>query len=263
MPQTTKKPPGSEQSESDFDQLTHSALPEWFSTFQKSFGLSFLIIASAYLLGKLATLGWVQDLDTPFGPHGWGWFNGFGVLFFFLAGVAVSGIGLMCSVAFVGAISRSPRKPFIALFTFCGMLIFFGIEVWASLSERSVHLAATPADVAVLHALGFHGTPPISPTVLVVSLMIPLGSLYFGFVQQARRRTSRADLAEDAAEMERKIQKADYEARLAAANARKRAAQVRGGIGAVRAGLDAARGTDDMETSAGLDGQEEEEAPDF
>ena len=157
------------------------ALPGWFAWFQHTFGLSFLVIASADLMGKLATLGWVHDIDTP---KSWGFFNGAGVVFFFLAGVSVAGIGLSCSVKFVEAISDKPRKPVLALFTFLGMLIFFGVEVWASLSERSLYLVATPADKAVLTVMGFHGTPPISPTVLIVSLLFPLGSLFYGFVVQ-------------------------------------------------------------------------------
>src|SRR5713226_3631622 len=46
-----------------FDESLH-ALPHWFGWFQKTFGLSFLVLASAYLLGKLATLGWVADINT-------------------------------------------------------------------------------------------------------------------------------------------------------------------------------------------------------
>jgi len=218
-----------------FDESLH-ALPHWFAWFQKTFGLSFLVLASAYLLGKLATLGWVADINTP---ARWGVFDGAGVLIFFLAGVAVAGIGLTCSVVFVAAIKR--RSAFIAFVTGIGMLLFFGVEVWASLSERSGNLRPTPADLAVLTALGFHGLPPIGPTVIVVSVLFPLGSLYFGFVQQRRAAVTSQDLWEDRMEMERKIRQAEDEARLAEAMASKRAAQARGAIGVVRAGMQAAR----------------------
>ena len=57
-----------------FDESLH-ALPGWFAWFQKTFGLSFLVLASAYLLGKLATLGWVPDINTP---TSWGVFDGAG-----------------------------------------------------------------------------------------------------------------------------------------------------------------------------------------
>jgi hypothetical protein len=218
-----------------FDESLH-ALPQWFAWFQKTFGLSFLVLASAYLLGKLATLGWVPDINTP---ARWGVFDGAGVVIFFLAGVAVAGIGLTCSVVFVAAIKR--RSWFIALVTGLGMLLFFGVEMWASLSERSGNLHPTPADLAVLAALGFHGLPPIGPTVIVVSALFPLGSLYFGFVQQRRAAVTQMQLAEDAMAMRRRIQQAEYEAQLAEAQAAKRAAQTRGAVNVVRAGVEAAR----------------------
>jgi hypothetical protein len=224
--------------EDPFDESLH-ALPHWFAWFQKTFGLSFLVLASAYLLGKLATLGWVADINTP---ARWGAFDGAGVVIFFLAGVAVAGIGLSCSVVFVAAIKR--RSGFIAFVTGIGMLLFFGVEVWASLSERSGNLRPTPADLAVLTALGFHGLPPIGPTVIVVSVLFPLGSLYFGFVQQRRAAVTQTDLADDAMEMRRRIQQAQYEAHLAEALASKRAAQARGAVGVVRAGMQAARTSD-------------------
>jgi hypothetical protein len=226
---------GRHAQEDPFDESLH-ALPHWFAWFQKTFGLSFLVLASAYLLGKLATLGWVADINTP---ARWGVFDGAGVVIFFLAGVAVAGIGLTCSVVFVAAIKR--RSGFIACVTGIGMLLFFGVEVWASLSERSGNLRPTPADLTVLTALGFHGLPPIGPTVIVVSVLFPLGSLYFGFVQQRRAAVTQTDLADDAMEMRRRIQQAQYEAQLAEAQATKRAAQARGAIGVVRAGVQAAR----------------------
>jgi hypothetical protein len=110
-------------------------------------------------------------------------------------------------------------------------------------------LHPTPADLAVLTALGFHGLPPIGPTVIVVSVLFPLGSLYFGFVQQRRAAVTQTDLADDAMEMRRRIQQAQYEAQLADALASKRAAQARGAVGMVRAGMQAAR-TPDSRISA-------------
>lgn len=218
-----------------FDESLH-ALPAWFAWFQKTFGLSFIVLAEAYLMGSLAVEGWVKELtfDAVFGS-----FRGVGVIFFFLAGVAVAGIGLTCSVVFVGSVKR--RQPFMAIFTGLGMLIFFGVEVWSSLSERSLYLLATPADLAVLEAFGFKGRPPISPTILVVSLLFPLGSMFFGFVQQRRAAVTEADLAEDEMEMRRRIRQAELEAQLVAAEARKNAARARGAVGVLKAGAEALR----------------------
>ncbi len=221
--------------------VMHEALPNWYASFQKSFGLSFLILCSGYLMGKLATLGWVKDLESPLG---WGWFNGAGVVFFFLGGLVIAGIGLTCSVAFVRAISVKPRQPFLALFTLVGMVIFFGIEVWASLSERSTYLVATPADKAVLSAFGFQGIPPISPTVLVVSLMFPFGSLYYGFVQQGKARKSQAELDDEKLSHAQELEAERHKAELAALRAKTRQQQVQGLGGMVRAGAAGVRGDD-------------------
>lgn len=245
-----------------FDESLH-ALPSWFAWFQKTFGLSFIVLAEAYLMGSLAVEGWVKELtfDTVFGS-----FRGVGVIFFFLAGVAVAGIGLTCSVVFVGSVKR--RQPFMAIFTGLGMLIFFGVEVWSSLSERSLYLLATPADLAVLKAFGFKGRPPISPTILVVSLLFPLGSMFFGFVQQRRAAVTEADLAEDEMEMRRRIRQAELEAQLVAAEAQKHAARARGAVGVLKAGAEALRqqagpadslSTDD-EATADDEGEDVEDA---
>ncbi|MGZ3602400.1 MAG: hypothetical protein ACXWQ5_22790, partial [Ktedonobacterales bacterium] len=225
------------QREDSFDESLH-ALPSWFAWFQKTFGLSFIVLAEAYLMGSLATEGWVKELtfDAVFDS-----FRGVGVIFFFLAGVAVAGIGLTCSVVFVGSVKR--KQAFMAFFTGVGMLLFFGVEVWASLSERSLYILATPADLAVLSALGFRGHPPISPTILVVSLLFPLGSLFFGFVQQRRAAVTEMDIEEDALEMERKIRLAELQAKLEVANAKKNAAKAAGAVNMVKAGVQAAKTT--------------------
>jgi hypothetical protein len=121
------------------------------------------------------------------------------------------------------------------------MLLFFGVEVWASLSERSTNIHPTPADMAVLQALGIKGVPPISPTAMVVAVLFPLGSLYFGFVQVRRQAVTQQDIADDELEMERRIRMAQMQARLAEADGRKNAARARGMVGAVRAGVQAVR----------------------
>lgn len=226
-----------------FDESLH-ALPGWFAWFQKTFGLSFIVLAEAYLMGTLATDGWVTELS--FGSV-FGSFRGVGVIFFFLAGVAVAGIGLTCSVVFVGSIKR--RQGFLAFFTGMGCLIFFAVEVWASLSERSLYILATPADLAVLSALGFRGRPPISPTILVVSLLFPLGSLFFGFVQQRRAAVTQTDIEEDAMEMERKIRLAEMQARLEEANAKKNAAKAAGAVNVLQAAVKQARGPSNAQDS--------------
>jgi hypothetical protein len=80
----------------------------------------------------------------------------------------------------------------------------------------------------------------------VVSLLFPLGSLFFGFVQQRRAAVTQTDLEEDALEMERKIRLAELQARLEEANAKKHAAKARGAVGVLKAGVRAMGEPDSM-----------------
>jgi len=237
----------SSSQETAIDQSMH-ALPTWFAWFQRTFGLSFLVLCSAYLMGKLATIGWVQDL---YNPMGWGWFNGAGVVFFFFGGVAISGIALTCSLTFAQTIMHRPFTVghFItAVFTLVGMLVFFGIEVFASMAERSVNIVATRLDQWIWQL--FAVSVPLTPTMIVVSLMFPLGSMYFGFVQQGRQRLTQADVAEDKLTMEQRIQHERLTAELAEVQGKTAAARA-GGVGAMaRAGLQGLRGGNTPETPA-------------
>jgi hypothetical protein len=147
-----------------------------------------------------------------------------------------AGVALRCSVAAANAFKR--RDLGFALFNFLGLLVFSGAEIWASLSERSANLRPTPADTAVLNLLGVSSLP-VSPTVVVVALLLPFASLYYGFSQQQRVRESdqdRADkLAQEEAALERKVLRARKMAEV-------RQAQAAGLAGAMRAGVQAARG---------------------
>ncbi len=208
------------------------ALPGWVNFIQDNLFLSFLILAEAYLLGTLMTLGWVADIEAP---SRWGDYHAVGVVLFFLAGAMAAGVALRCSVKAAACFTR--HEWGMALFNFVGLLLFSGAEIWASLSERSANLRPTPADAAVLNLLGI-GRAPISPTVVVVAFLLPFASLYYGFSQQ-HRRDSAAERAAKAAQedftLERKLKQAQ-------ANAQIRATQVAGMAGAFKAGVGALRG---------------------
>src|SRR6185437_2370747 len=90
--------------------------------------------------------------------------------------------------------------------------------------ERSSNLLPTPADNAVLDALHLHGAP-ISPTVVMVALLLPFASIYYGFSQQGRVHESEADLAEKKRQLQAQLEE---ERMRAEANAEIRAAQMRG-----------------------------------
>jgi hypothetical protein len=211
------------------------ALPRWVNFIQDNLFLTFLILAEAYLLGTLMTLGWVGDIEQP---EQWGAYHGLGVVLFFFSGAMAAGVALRCSVAAANAFKR--RDLGFGLFNFLGLLVFSGAEIWASLSERSANLRPTPADTAVLDLLGISSLP-VSPTVVVVALLLPFASLYYGFSQQRVRESEqdRVDkLAQEEAALERKVLRARKMAEV-------RSAQAAGLAGAMRAGVQAARGKRD------------------
>jgi hypothetical protein len=204
------------------DQKRHDAdnhtLPRWVSWVQSNLLLSFLILAEAYLLGTLMALGWVANIQDP---ASWGWYSGIGVVLFISVGAMIAGIALQCSLK--AATCFSQGKWGMGLFNFLGVLVFAGCEIWASLSERSANLRPTPADAAVLHLLGISGSP-VSPTIVIVALLLPFATLYFGFSQQGK--------AAQESEDERRIREANelasvqHKQALALAKARGRRQQI-------------------------------------
>jgi hypothetical protein len=220
------------QSQTAFDEAAEH-LPGWISWIIDNLLLSLLLIAEAYILGTLMTLGWVKDIESP---HNWGWYHTIGVVVFFSAGAAAAGIALRCSLA--AAISFKQKKHGFAFFNLLGMFVFVFVEIWASVAERSANLLPMPADVAVLDAFGLPGAP-VSPTVVFVSLLLPFASIYYGFSQQNKGRVDDADLA-DQAKME-DFKNARRLAR-AKANAEIRQTQAAGLAGAAKAAGDSIRG---------------------
>ena len=211
------------------DRSAEHTLPRWVNFIQDNLFLSFLILAEAYLLGTLMALGWVPDIETP--SH-WGTYHAVGVVLFFSAGAMAAGVALRCSVKAAGCFQR--REWGFAFFNFTGLLLFSGAEIWASLSERSANLRPTPADGAVLSLLGLHGSP-ISPTVVVVALLLPFATLYYGFSQQQARESAEERAEKAAAEdfaLERRLARAQAQARV-------RQVQVAGLARTARAGLQA------------------------
>jgi hypothetical protein len=229
-----------ERRDPDLEVAQH-ALPGWVNFIQDNLFLSFLILAEAYLLGTLMTLGWVPDIESP---SQWGTYHGVGVVLFFLAGAMAAGVALRCSVVAASCFRR--REWGFALFNFLGVFAFCGAEIWASLSERSANLHPTPADKAVLQLLGL-ASLPVSPTVVVVSLLLPFASLYYGFSQQHTHRETAeeraAKLEEEEGQLERKLLRARMQAQI-------RQAQAAGLAGALRAGVQAARGAEAVPVAA-------------
>lgn len=141
--------------------------------------LPLLLLAEGYLMGSLFARGWVSDIEAP---SRWGWYHAIGVLVFYAAGAATAGLGLRASVSFAASL-RLKRWGFalLNLLTVMGLSV---AELWSSFSERSFHLAPSPADRAVLTFLHFPPDAGITPTLVVVSLVLPFASLTYGFSQQ-------------------------------------------------------------------------------
>lgn len=201
-----------DENQDQYEEAAH-VLPRWVNYLIEHWLLSCLLLAEAYLLGTLMTLGWVNDIESP---SQWGWYHFIGVALFFAAGATAAGVALRCSVTAVGAFKK--RQWGFALFNLLGLFVFSGVEIWASLSERSTHLHPTPADAAVLNALGFQGAP-ISPTIVMVAILLPFASIYYGFSQQARKAATVAQTEEEAVEFDRKIERAKKLAELRAVQA--------------------------------------------
>ncbi len=171
------------QASSVTNQAIHDAsahvLPGFVAWMIDTLLLPLLLIAEGYLMGSLFARGWVSDIEAP---SLWGWYHALGVGVFYAAGAATAGLGLRASVAFAASL-RARRWGFalLNLLTVVGLSV---AELWSSFSERSFHLAASPADRAVL--LWLHKPPDagITPTLVVVSLVLPFASLTYGFSQQ-------------------------------------------------------------------------------
>jgi uncharacterized membrane protein len=141
--------------------------------------LPLLLLAEGYLMGSLFARGWVSDIEAP---SRWGLYHAIGVCVFYAAGAATAGLGLRASVGFAASL-RLKRWgfAFLNLLTVVGLSV---AELWSSFSERSFHLAPSPADRAVLTFLHQPADAGITPTLVVVSLVLPFASLTYGFSQQ-------------------------------------------------------------------------------
>lgn len=220
-----------------YDEASH-VLPGPINWVTNNVLLFLLLCAEGYLMGSLFARGWVDNIEAP---NHWGTYHGFGVVLFYAAGAATAGLSLRASVAAAAALKR--KQWGFAFFNFFTLAVLSASEIWSSFSERSFHLVTSPADRALLAFVHQPPTSAISPTLVVVSIVLPFASFSYGFSQQRKARTSAADLADEAANYDRKIIRARKQAELNKIRAQ-------GLAGAMRAGVQAARHDDeDMELS--------------
>jgi len=229
----TKKPDTSDV----YDEAAH-VLPPVVNWITNNVLLLLLLVAEGYLMGSLFARGWVDNIEAP---NNWGTYHGVGVVLFYSAGAATAGLSLRSSVAAAAALKR--KQYGFAFFNFFTLAVLSASEIWSSFSERSFHLVTSPADRALLAFVHQPPTSAISPTLVVVSIVLPFASLSYGFSQQRKARTSAADLADEAANYDRKIIRARKQAELNKIRAQ-------GLAGAMRAGVQAARHAEDDQDEA-------------
>ena len=223
MGNTAQQQQNQQQQNHHQTQALEHIIPAWVIWVQRNWLLSALIIAEAYLLGSFMAQGWVPDL---YAPWTWGIYGTIGVVIFFAAGAMAGGIGLFCSAK--AALAFQQRKPAEFLICLCGTAVFVGAEIWASLIERSAYLRPQPPDIAVLSAFGVHH-PSISITVLVVSSLLPAGTLFYGFAGYTPPQKSAQEYEEDAARQVARIHAEALKRQARAeANALVRGTQLRG-----------------------------------
>lgn len=150
---------------------SHS-LPNWFIKYQDNAGLTILLVALMGINAVVYGSGVVRDITRP---QDWGLFGTILFIFFALAGTVMPGLALRFGVAaFTG---HWFRRVISAVLT----LVYFVVEVWASVTERSLNTVTTPADrwlMQVVHAPSL----PFSPTVLAISLSLSIAVVGWGIV---------------------------------------------------------------------------------
>lgn len=201
--------------------VQHHALPGWFVRFQDTAGLSLLILALMGINGIVYASGVVPDVEKP---ATWGVFGTVLFVLFFAAGTAMPGVALRAGAGmFLGEWYRRLACLLVSL-------LFFTLEIWCSITERSLNTITSPADKWLLAAVGQPGLP-FSPTVLVISFAISLIVVVWGLVTGVSAVESAADVA----------YREELKTIKAKAKAERWAVRAAGLGGAVHAGIDAAK----------------------
>ena len=146
------------------------SLPNWFIKYQDNAGLTILLVS---LMGINAVVYGSGVVPNILRPQDWGLFRTILFVLFCGAGTVMPGLALRFGVGmFIG---HWFRRMMCALLT----VVYFVVEVWASVTERSLTTITTPADtwlMQVLHAPAV----PFSPTVLAISLSLSLAVVGWG-----------------------------------------------------------------------------------
>jgi len=154
------------------DEDTAHALPKYFDLMQSYLMLPLLLASEGIINGTMMTLG--VKTDTWLGILTYGCL--------YATGFVMGGMALRCSVKAAACFARGEIG--LALFNFLGILLFALPEIWASLVSRSLDLPVTNPDRwlndLLIYLLGA-ALIAITPTNLIVSLILPAVTLFWGF----------------------------------------------------------------------------------
>jgi hypothetical protein len=163
---------------SDSPKTRGHSMPQWAAWLQDNVLLSVLMAAEGYIFGILLITGWVPDIQNP---NTWGLFRGLGVPLFFGVGIAAGGLAVRCSFKAANAFTNNHWGT--GTINMFGLFIVCTAEVWCSLAERSQNLQPTPADNTVLAMFNIANSS-ISPTIIIIAVLVPSLSLFWGFAQE-------------------------------------------------------------------------------
>lgn len=153
-------------------------MPRFVAWVQDNLLLTLLIIASGFVNGVMMIDGWVANVQDP---ASWGIWGTFGVVILFAAGLGMGGLSVRISYKLSECYANRQwgRVAFMAL----GMAVFAFVEFWASFSQRAAHIHLTPADSALLGVFNIHN-PAVSLTAILISIVVPFASVFWGFAAE-------------------------------------------------------------------------------
>lgn len=234
--------------------VAHATMPGFVVWIQDNLLLTLLIISSGFVNMVMLVDGIVPNIEDP---ATWGAFRTGEIIALAAAGLGLGGLALRISYKI--AVCYSARQWGRVVFLAFGMSTFAFIEFWASFSQRAQHIATTPADAAVLSLFNIQN-PSVSLTAVLISIVIPFASIFWGFAADDPAPKAVEDPATLKQRLENQLLEQQYRTQMTAA-------RVGGLAGAVRAGVKAAQGippateTSEVSVSDAGEGTPEEPTP--
>ena len=159
----------------DHQSVAHATMPSFVVWVQDNILLTLLILASGFVNMNMLITGLVKNIEDP---SSWGAFLTLEIIALAAAGLGLGGLSLRISykIAVCYVARQWGRVVFLAL----GMATMAFIEFWAAFSQRAANIPSSPADNTVLSLFNIHN-PNISFTAILIALVIPFASIFWGF----------------------------------------------------------------------------------